>query len=92
MENEYQKAEENMENNEFEIVGRLMQNKFTTNKETYIFLGLVSEKDPSLEEINTERRLGWFTSYPLRLERGGFESEVSVFAWFIDLFEDIKPR
>lgn len=78
-----------MKNNEFEI-GRLVHNKFLTDKEPYIFLGLVSERD-DLEKINTERRLGWFAPYPLKPQRSGFESEVPVFAWFIDLFEEIKP-
>lgn len=72
---------------EKERVGKLMQNRLTIDKEPYIFLGLVS--DPTMEKINTERMLGWFTPYPIRLKRGGFESEVPIFAWFIDLFEDI---
>lgn len=73
---------------EYEKIGRLMQNRSAKDKETYIFLGLVSETDP-LTKINSKRKLGWFTPYPLQLQRGGFESEVPVFAWFIDLFEDI---
>lgn len=78
-------------NDENEKIGRLMQSKSSTNKEPYIFLGEV-EKDHVLKEINPERKLGWFTPYPLQLQRGGFESEVPVFAWFVDLFEDIKSK
>jgi len=80
-----------MNNNEYEKVGRLMQNRSSDNKVPYIFLGLVSG-DHVLKEINPERKLGWFTPYPLQLQRGGFESEIPVFAWFIDLFEDINAK
>ncbi len=78
-------------NDEYEKIGRLMQNKLAADKETYIFLGLVSETDP-LMKINSKRKLGWFARHPLQLQRGGFESEVPVFAWFVDLFEDIKSK
>jgi hypothetical protein len=39
-----------------------------------------------------KRKLGWFMPYPIQLKRGGFESEIPVFARFIDLFEDIKYK
>jgi hypothetical protein len=80
-----------LNNNENEKVGRLMQNRSSDNKVPYIFLGPVSG-DHVLKEINPERKLGWFTPYPLQLQRGGFESEVPVFAWFVDLFEDMKVK
>lgn len=84
-------ADKKINNNESERIGRLMQNRMATNKEHYIFLGLVSG-DHVLKEINPERKLGWFTPYPLQLQRGGFESEIPVFAWFIDLFEYVKSK
>ncbi len=80
-----------MDNNEYEKVGRIMRNRSASDKEPYIFLGIVSERDP-LMKINPKRKLGWFTPYPLQLQRGGFESEIPVFAWFIDLFEDMMSK
>lgn len=72
-------------------IGSIMKNRLSLEVgEHYIFLGLVTEeRDTEKEDIKQKRRLGWFTPYPLRLNRGGNESEIPVFAWFIDLFDEI---
>lgn len=42
----------------------------------YIFLGTT--------QFN--KKIGWFTHYPIHPLHPGFESEAQIFAWFIHIF------
>jgi hypothetical protein len=51
----------------------------------YIFLGVIESYDNILDM--NDHKLGWFTPYPIKPFRQGYESEIAIFAWRHDLFE-----
>ena len=89
-----------MEKNEKELsIGSIVKKKNSDDGSCYIFLGIVEVDElnsyvqkmhESILGPNPEQKMGWFSPFPLKLERKGLESEIPVYAWFISQFEKIE--